>query len=233
MVSTSNSRTSLEDELDKLENSLTVQIENGLTGYQDAQAGCSIAQSEIANARGALSKSPPDELAARAALANGRKAYDEALAKTPGLWRIVNIYGLLWLAVFVAWSVGIGLALYGLRDNGDLSVFSQVPFWVPLYGALGAVLQGFTSVIFHVHLRTIRRIWLGWFVFCPFIGAVTAIIAFFLLDAGFRLWSAEGGANGASGQRDLAQVLVSILAGYKWGWVTGVLDKIPALKSPA
>jgi hypothetical protein len=150
------------------------------------------------------------------------------------MWRLNYVYGVPHLLYLFAWMCLLGGLVYALRNDPERQIAFGIPALAVLVGALGTILQAMASLVRHVNRFTFRKVWATWFLACPAIGALVAVVAYVILQAvgisGFE--SSDATSEVSSDRTYFFTLAVSFVAGYKWEWVFGMLERIQNVLEP-
>jgi hypothetical protein len=203
--------------IEALEDHLRVLLEARLF-EGDSDAAAEIAK-KIAEARGQLASGAA--AAASSILTGAEEALIERTYKRGTCWRVRNVHQ---IPLFAYFLVVLG-SLIVVSENASGATLLGVPLSIVVLGAAGAVLRGLWWLYRKVTRRQYRPHFLVANLAAPVIGALLAVFAYLLLEAGLL----SVGQNGESelGGAPLAQA-VAFLSGYSWEWLVERVDKITA-----
>lgn len=205
-------RVNIEGFLQKFEEQLLVQHENGIEKfetpkryYQEAHVKLEEAHRQIQRPLDEFDYALTDRLSREAQM-----AFDTAINAAPWWWRWLYAYGYLYFTLYL---VAIGLVLFWFcKLDTHLAIpMIKVPLWALLLGVAGGAMQGIWWLRERSATYTIRQAWVIYLIGPPFYGAVMGIIAY-LLD---ELLHTE-----------MAVMLVSFMGGFSSGFVIRYLSRV-------
>jgi hypothetical protein len=215
------------DNIDKLEQTLACADENGL--FKNCSKDCPTYNDILTNmvdAYKALKNSDPPETKVANAWPKYRTAHsqlNQVLNSTPLSWRFKYLYGGPFIAYFLALLAVIVTAWFILNPATTTKVL-----WIPVYaffwGAIGGILQGLWFLWQHVNTRKVRKAWIPWYIFLPFMGAILGALTYLVFVAGFI--TATGGTQI---QSEYFIMLLCALAGFSTRWAVSTLDSVMKL----
>lgn len=147
---------------------------------------------------------------------------DEAIDAASLKWRVVHLYGIphmLYLLICLASLVYV--YIWSTRLSPSMIVTLWVPIWSPVLGALGGIARGLWSLWYRVNRRSLRKVWLTWFIVAPFVGAILGVLMYLAFLAGYVATTQSTEVKG-----EAFPMLLSLLAGFNWEWANQTLSRI-------
>jgi hypothetical protein len=216
------------DDIDKLEETMVIADENGLfkssksnTKFSDIMGNMVAACKEFDNEK----KTPENRyIQGWSKYRAAHYQFNEVLNSASIDWRFKFLYGGPLIIYFLAFLITVLLIWVFF----DLQISNTKIFWVPTYaflwGLVGGVLQGLWFLWQHVSDRTLRKVWIPWYLLLPLIGALLGALTYLIFVAGFITTT-----GGAQIQSEYFIMLLCALAGFSSLWAVETLDRIADL----
>ena len=216
------------DDIDNLEETMVIADENGLfksskstTKFSEIMENMVAACQELDN-----EQNPPEKR-----YIEGWKKYraahyqfNDVLNSASMNWRFKNLYGGPFIIYFIAFLVTV--LFIWIFFNPQIA--NTKIFWVPAYaflwGLVGGLLQGLWFLWQHVSDRTLRKVWITWYLFLPLIGALLGSLTYLIFIAGFITSTGT-----TQIQSEFFIMLLCALAGFSSKWAVETLDRIADL----
>jgi hypothetical protein len=166
--------------LDRLESSMIIQQENGLTKCPNAAASFKKANEKLTEAHKALRSSDEFDYASVDSLAReARMEFNNAINSAPRRWRYIYAHGYPYFALYVV-AVGLVLLLFFKLDEKSKIPLIDIPIWPILFGVAGGAFRGLWWLMDHSAEYTIRKSWVVYMLVPPFAGGILGIVAYLL-----------------------------------------------------
>lgn len=207
----------LEQDFNRLEEKVLVHTDNGISKFQTTSVYLTRVKDHLCKAEGELEKSSGKRSLSDAGkdLREATIAFQEALDHTSFWYKWMYVHAYIHQILFIVLAAFI-VWLLSCKEIAE-STLGFVPMWSLLFGAIGAVFYGMYWLWVEVGLGRIRRVWNIMVFASPFYGAVAGLVAYLLFKVGILA------VGGGKTQDNWGPMLLSLLSGYKWGWLHGVL----------